>query len=107
VYEFKTTGKRHFLPESKANAFAQADLYGYFFERPTKRVQILVREDERIDTYQERVDHANAERVLRILDSVQRQEVRPELPPSWKCRACEFKEGCPLLGVPSGQRRAI
>ncbi len=107
AYEFKTTAKRHFLPESQASAFAQADLYGYFFERPTKRVQILVREDSVIETWEEPVDRANAERVLRVVDSIQRKEVSPELPPSWKCRPCEFKAHCPLLEMPGGWRRII
>lgn len=31
VYEFKTTQKRHYLYSAKPVAFAQADLYGYFF----------------------------------------------------------------------------
>lgn len=81
VYELKTAGKRYFLPESQAQAFAQADLYGYFYGRPTKRVQIFVREDGGIETWEVPVDGANAERVLSTVDLVQRKAVTPELPP--------------------------
>ncbi len=98
---------RHFLPESKASGFAQADLYGYFFRRPTKRVQILVREDDSIETWQEPVDHANAVRVLQLVKSIDHIGFKPALPPEWKCRPCEFEGECPLLELPGGWRKVV
>jgi len=106
VYEFKTTKKRQYLPESRASAIAQADLYGYFFGRRTRRVQILIRDDERVETWQEPVDQENAVRVLRLFTSVD-DGVRPSLPPEWKCRVCEFKDVCPLLESPDGWRTIV
>lgn len=42
VYEFKCTKRRGDLEKAGSVAFVQADLYGYFFRRPRKRVPILV-----------------------------------------------------------------
>src|SRR5262249_61039205 len=55
VYEFKTTRSQFLLGYVKPAAMAQADLYGYFFRRPNKRVQILVMEEARTATFQEPV----------------------------------------------------
>jgi hypothetical protein len=100
VYEFKTTKKRYASSnESKSSAFAQADLYGVFFERPNKRVQIHVRDDGVTDTWQEPVDRGNAIDLLRRFRSVDEGE-SPALPPAWKCRVCEFRTRCPLLANP-------
>ena len=50
-------------------AFAQADLYGFFFRRPRKRVQILCVEEDATHTWEELVDPANAEHTYRILET--------------------------------------
>lgn len=97
VYEFKTGARRHFLPLSKATAFAQADLYGVFFRRATKRVQLLVREDDRIERWHEPVDPSNAERLLRTFQAVV-GGTRPAPPPPWACRNCDVRRRCPLVG---------
>jgi hypothetical protein len=38
VYEFKCTRRRGGLERAGSVEFVQADLYGYFFRRPRKRV---------------------------------------------------------------------
>ncbi|MEM0050694.1 MAG: hypothetical protein QXW39_09215, partial [Candidatus Bathyarchaeia archaeon] len=61
VYEFKTTRSPFLLNYVKPVAFTQADLYGYFFRRGMKRVQIYVTETEETITWVEKVDEGNAE----------------------------------------------
>jgi hypothetical protein len=55
VYEFKTT-KSGILNYSKVVAHQQADLYGFFFDRPKKRVQVLMVDTGEIETWDEKVD---------------------------------------------------
>jgi hypothetical protein len=94
VYEYKTTRNSVFR-DTKAVALAQADLYGYFFRRPKKRVQILVVEKNATRTYEEAVDAAQAEDTLTSFARVDQGE--PARPPvAWKCRRCEFRTTCPI-----------
>lgn len=104
VYEFKSTASRFLLNYIKPVAFAQADLYGYFFRRPRKRVQIYVREEGRIETWEESVSRRNAEELLerfRELDEKigeKREKIGEELlalkPKPWKCKSCKYREVC-------------
>lgn len=89
VYEFKTTKTtflEHFI---KPVAFAQADLYGYFFKRKTKRVQILIVEENKKETWEENVDEANAIKTLNSFAKIDNGE-KPLPPKEWKCKSCEF-----------------
>lgn len=95
VYEFKTAKKRFFLDESRAISFAQADLYGFFFRRKTKRVQIAVRDDGKVETWEEPVDTANAASMLARFHAVV-GGARVDAPPPGKCRSCEFRDECAL-----------
>ena len=94
VYEFKTTRNNFLLRFVKPVAFAQADLYGYFFKRLKKRVQILIRETGEVKTWVEPVSTDNAEATLRSLREAVRGSQAPRAPKPWKCRACEFREKC-------------
>jgi hypothetical protein len=95
VYEYKTTRRLYYLGERKPIAFAQADLYGFFFRRPTKRVQILVVEEDATQTWEEPVDSANAEGTLSTFARIDAGE--PARPPqAWKCRICKFRATCPI-----------
>jgi len=94
VYEFKTTGKYGFLRFVRPVAFAQADLYGYFFRRGKKRVQIYVRERDEVFTWMEKVDTANAIKTLQNFREIDKEGKDPPPPRAWKCRSCEFREGC-------------
>ncbi|MEW6578537.1 MAG: hypothetical protein AB1435_05005 [Chloroflexota bacterium] len=95
VYEYKNTRNRYLLRYAKPVALAQADLYGYFFQRPKKRVQIRITEEDKIETYEELIDIGRAEETLAAFAQV--DEGKPARPPvPWKCRCCEFRAECPI-----------
>jgi CRISPR/Cas system-associated exonuclease Cas4 (RecB family) len=95
VYEFKTTSSRFLYNYIKPVALAQADLYGYFFRRQRKRVQIHIVEEKQTETFESNVDVNNA---LHVLDSFRKVDEgqEPKPPKEWKCRSCEFRTSCPL-----------
>jgi CRISPR/Cas system-associated exonuclease Cas4 (RecB family) len=95
VYEYKTTQNRRYLLNMKLGALAQADMYGYFFQRPRKRVQIHLVDEGETETHDEPVDLARAEETLAAFARVDRGEPA-RLPKPWKCRVCEFKASCPI-----------
>jgi len=95
VYEFKTTSSRFLYNYIKPVALAQADLYGYFFRRQRKRVQIHIVEEKLTETLESNVDVDNALRVLNSFKEVDEGQ-EPKPPKEWKCRNCEFKDTCPL-----------
>jgi hypothetical protein len=98
AYEYKTTRNRFLFNFMKPVAFAQADLYGYFFRRPKKRVQIHVIEENVTKTYEEAVDAAQAENTLTAFAQVDAGE--PARPPrAWKCGKCNFRLTCPIRQV--------
>jgi CRISPR/Cas system-associated exonuclease Cas4 (RecB family) len=93
VYEFKTTRNRFLMYYLRPVAFAQADLYGYFFKRKRKRVQVHVMEEDRTETWEEDVDDTNAIQVLSSFERVDKGE-KPLPPKEWKCRSCELRRMC-------------
>ena len=96
VYEFKKVRNRFLLRFVKPVAFAQADLYAYFFKRPKKRVQIYVEEEDVVETFEEEANIENAIETLQKFKDV--DEGHTPIPPKeWKCRKCEFREECKLL----------
>ncbi len=95
VYEYKTTKSRFLLNYVKPVAFAQADLYGYFFQRPNKRVQIQVIEENVTETHEEAVNSTRAKDTLAAFAQVEaRGLARP--PKAWKCKGCDFRATCPI-----------
>ncbi len=95
VYEYKTTHSRFLFRFMKPVALARADVYGYFFHRPKKRVQILVVEEDVTETYEEPVDAPRAEDTLAAFARVDAGE--PARPPkAWKCQKCDFRTTCPI-----------
>jgi hypothetical protein len=99
VYEFKATGSRFLSRFAKPVGLAQADLYGHFFDRPQKRVQMFIKEDGKTETFDGPVDHRNAEITLDSFARVDQGE--PARPPAkWKCRPCEFRTVCPICQEP-------
>ncbi|HVV81908.1 MAG TPA: hypothetical protein VHE35_02470 [Kofleriaceae bacterium] len=109
IYEFKTAQKRFFLDESRAIAFAQADLYGSFFQRPAKRIHIAVRDTNTVEKWQEPVDAANATAVLARFDAaVAGATVTP--PPPGKCRSCAYRKNCsvaPVFGTTAAGKEVL
>lgn len=96
VYEFKYTGKKASISEVLMSATCQADVYGYYFQRPKRRVQIFCGEDEKVYTYDNEI---TKQKVIDLLEKWidLRNGKMPIKPKSRKCGSCEFKEDCELL----------
>jgi CRISPR/Cas system-associated exonuclease Cas4 (RecB family) len=96
IYEFKTTRSRYLGGHLLPVAMAQADLYGYFFDRPGKRVQLYVVEEDEMQTWDLPVDGDAAEAALQEFRSI--DEGRRPRPPRerWKCRRCDVRPVCPV-----------
>jgi CRISPR/Cas system-associated exonuclease Cas4 (RecB family) len=101
VYEFKTTGKLRYVQSNQTKAFTQADLYGYFFKRPRKRVQLYILENARIETWEKEVDTKNALSTLEYFNRID-SGLLPDAPEAFKCRICEFANECPILHNKAG-----
>ena len=98
VYEYKTTRTAFLVRYVRPVAFAQADLYGYFFRRPKKRVQIYIVDKRKVITWETEVDKRAAEELLlkfKVLDEGQ----EPLLPKKWKCKYCEYKNNCKVKPI--------
>lgn len=95
VYEFKSTKRRRWLSTTMQIASTQADLYGLFFNRPRKRVQVRVMEDAYVETLDAAVDRDHALFTLERVTSIAHGEV-PQPPEAFKCRSCDLAEGCPI-----------
>jgi len=93
VYEFKTTKSRFMMPFIKPVAFTQADLYGYFYKRKEKRVQIYVVEENETLTWTLNVDVNNVKSVLEKFKAMDNGTIPPP-PKVWKCKSCEFNDIC-------------
>lgn len=94
VYEFKTTKNRYLMYFIKPVAFAQADLYGYFFKRNKKRIQIYIVNENKIETWEDQVDFNKATEVLENFKKIDEGLMSPPLPKPWKCNSCDFKDAC-------------
>jgi hypothetical protein len=96
IYEFKTSRSRYLGGQLLPVALAQADLYGTFFGRPRKRVQLHIVEEGVTETWASPVDRAAAEAVLERFRGV--AEGVPVRPPreAWKCRRCDVRPWCPI-----------
>ena len=90
VYEFKATKNKYIALFRKPVALVQADLYGMFFRRPEKRVQIHIFESGETLTWQEHVDVKAAEAVLQKFEAVDETRKFPA-PKPWKCKRCEYR----------------
>ena len=102
VYEFKTTSIRFLQYYLKPVAFAQADLYGTFFKRKMKRVQIFTFQNNKLATWQEEVNTKKAYELLKKFEEI--DEGKEPIPPKkWKCKSCEFKQKCPLYQKEEGR----
>jgi len=95
VYEFKSTASRFLSNYIKPVALAQGDLYGYFFRRRRKRVQIYVVEYESTQTWDEIVGEERAIETLNEFERINKGELAKS-PRAWKCKSCEFRSSCPI-----------
>ena len=94
VYEFKTARNKFLMSFTKPVALTQANLYGYFFRRSEKRVQIHIVEEGTTETWDTKVDRIKTQKVLKNFSRVDAGWV-PPFPKKWKCKSCEFKKACP------------
>jgi len=95
VYEFKSTRARFLMHYLKPVALTQADLYGYFFRRGKKRVQIYIVEEDVTETWDADVDVNRAEDVLAKFKKME-GGLLPLPPKAWKCKSCEFAGVCTI-----------
>jgi len=96
VYEFKSTASKFLCNYYiKPVALAQADLYGYFFRRRRKRVQIYVVEEANTQTWDEPVSEESALKTLNDFERIDKGELAKP-PKAWKCKSCEFTSSCPI-----------
>jgi len=93
VYEKKDIQKESLLHFEKPVAFTQADLYGYFFKRDKKIVEIYIEENNKIMKLKEDVDTNRAKNTIRKFKRVDNgaQAIPPQ---KFKCNNCEFKRDC-------------
>ncbi|MGE0129295.1 MAG: hypothetical protein AB7U82_14560 [Blastocatellales bacterium] len=95
VYEFKTTRRRAYLVVSKRIAELQGDLYGLFFKRPRKRIQILAEDANAIETFESDVNAENAHSALARFEEIDSGKL-PAPAEYWKCRVCAYREQCAI-----------
>ncbi|GIV86756.1 MAG: hypothetical protein KatS3mg054_0785 [Chloroflexus sp.] len=95
VYEFKSARTRFLMHYLKPVVLTQADLYGYFFRRGKKRVQIYIVEEDVTETWDADVDVNRAEDVLAKFKKMERG-LLPLPPKAWKCKSCEFAKACTI-----------
>ena len=96
VYEYKSTRNKYFLELNRPVALAQADLYGYFFQRDSKRVQFRVEETAEIITWDDVADTDNAINALKLFSAVDAGWEPPSPNPGWKCNKCAVRASCSL-----------
>jgi CRISPR/Cas system-associated exonuclease Cas4 (RecB family) len=96
VYEFKSTENKFLSYFQKPIAKIQADLYGYFFKRNKKKVEIYIIDENKIETWQEKVNKNKAINTLKKFKALEEGD-KPIPPKKWKCKICKFKDKCYLL----------
>lgn len=95
IYEFKSTKNRFLLNFIKPVAFAQADLYGFFFKKNRKKVHIYILEEQKIESWEGPVDQNNALNILNKFSLTETNQLSTP-PKKWKCHRCEFNASCPI-----------
>ena len=95
VYEFKSTNSQYLFFFIKPIAFVQGNLYGYFFNKRKKRVQIYIVEKDTLKTFETSVDKDSVKETLEKFESVDKG-YKPKLPAKWKCKKCEYKDVCDI-----------
>lgn len=94
VYEFKTTRNKYLMHFATPVALTQADLYGYFFKRNKKRIQIYIIEEGKTETWEEQINKKRATKTLEYFRKVDGGWDPPPPKAKWKCKNCEFTDKC-------------
>jgi CRISPR/Cas system-associated exonuclease Cas4 (RecB family) len=98
VYEFRSVNSYYLLHHLKPVALAQAGLYAYFLDRPKIRVQIRVKQANKIETFEQKSNPDSAVALLKSMLALLDGSAEP-IPPgmAWKCKSCSFRTLCPHL----------
>ena len=71
-------------------------MYGHYFKRLKKKIQIYCKEENKVYDYFEEVEDNDImellEKWIRMING--ELPIKPEL---WKCNICEFKDNCVLI----------
>lgn len=94
IYEFKSS-KRFFLQYSRPATASQADLYGYFFRKQRKKLEITITDNGENQIFEDAIDCQNAEDTIRQFKNVD-EGILPRLPEKFKCSSCEVKLRCTI-----------
>lgn len=95
-YEFKRTTTLFWYPFHKPVALAQANLYSFLFKKSRIRVQIYILETDTIETFEQKTDRKEALLLLRDMEGLLENKIKPFPPRKCKCLTCEFQRGCSL-----------
>jgi hypothetical protein len=79
----------------KPVAVKQADLYGFFFGRDEKRIQVYIVDKDETLTLQDRVNKNQAETILEKFKRADAGDL-PLPPEEWKCKRCGFALECSI-----------
>lgn len=98
VYVFMTVENYHTLQYVKPVAMAEAWLYAFFLNRPRVRVQVRVRQVNKIETFEQMSNNSKAIKLLTKMKELLEGKIAP-LPPdvNWKCKNCSFRLKCPSV----------
>jgi len=98
TYEFKSIRNLYISRFTKPVATTQADIYGVLLQRPNKRVQLRLIEDNETLTIEELVDLKRVEQTVERFTNVDSGQLAT--PPSvlWKCKpsVCEVRDRCDI-----------
>ena len=101
IYVYKEYERGSPSPYQLEAELSRADLYGYFFKRKRKRVQVYIKQRDRLKIYDEPVDEKKAMEMLKKLEKIDEEieieEILPPKPAEWKCRKCEYRTSCPYF----------
>jgi len=73
----------------------QADLYGHFFKRCMKKVEIFKVQDKSTEIWEEKIDTDKVAFTVEQFTNVEQGKL-PKLPIRWKCKRCEYQSECPV-----------
>lgn len=95
VYEFKSVSGDYMIRYAGGPARTQADLYGMVFDRPKKRVQFYIEDEERVKTLEDPVDKDEAIKTLSSFEAIDKGRQLPRLTTvTWKCKHCDYVKYC-------------
>lgn len=95
AYQFNTIKKKSRIKHLKPVAHTNADLYGYFFQRNEKKVQIYATQEKTKKTWSGNINKNRVEHTLRKFKALN-QGSPPTPPQEWKCEQCQWELECTL-----------